>query len=434
MLWNQIKANRKVITGLLLTTFVTACVKNGSKDTNPGVVQLKTLETTELTTDQLEGASSIQLLDDSDKATINIVKEYSFMETGIREFQISQGDIKNSNCIDKGPFVYSFKLIDQNGVSKDIHSKRNPEMLTPGPYKVRVEIENGSLCSNISMELKIRSKVREDLVLTDIEDRSYSCRDSVIENGSLQNNTIVLVKTLLMNVLKLELDIRASKLADEQNLCDKPLDPKTTCTDGLIPALKSDEPIAAIEKKCKNEGQRYDRAQAQLQVNKVGQKTDINFTCRHKGKVTSLKLENCTLVYNIGKDLPIRIGQTDVVVRPNRMHVSFEPIFNEINKTQLPFEMYVGLARNVMGRFIPLSNSFHLISRDDLFDGQIRIENETALKNKFKDMSGDDIRLVFSRRPDLKHGLFNLSFKKLCSHEGNSVMLKTNAGKEDLCE
>jgi len=166
MLLKRNKAISTLIYGILLTSFVTACVKNGSKNEKPGEVALKTLELTEVSQAQLNGTENIMLTEESEIAAASLIQNYVFTTSEIRTFRVRQGEIANSLCSASGPFEYSFSLKGPDGIERPIHSRRNPELLVPGEYRLKVELENGSLCNNISMEIVIDSTVREDLEMT----------------------------------------------------------------------------------------------------------------------------------------------------------------------------------------------------------------------------------------------------------------------------
>lgn len=439
MLRNKNKRVSPLLYGLVLTSFVTACVKNASKNEAPKVVPLKSLSIVQLAPLPETGQNTTQvtITDQASTPANQVVQDYVFESKNIQELSVQRGTINNEDCETQELTLPRFSLIDSDNNEKMLRNNRKPEILTPGHYRLRVAFDNTGLCKNINIGVKISSKARNDLVLTKKTDSGYLCYSSN-ENGRAKINTSVRVNTLPMKLTQYEEfhgTIQEQKIVDNDVLCSAPLSTKVSCVDKLIPALKKTHPISAISRECQAEEQRYNQGLASLEISKINRSVRMDFTCRHKGKIKKLNLSDCEVIFNLGESLPIVAGRTDILVRNHLMRVNFEPLFNQIDEEQIPQDLYVGLARQVdQSYYEPLLNSFYYVSKNDLIDGQINIR-EHNLANKVLSADSKDIRLVFSRSPNLKQGLFHLNFSSLCSHSGNAMILKINQGSEkNLCE
>lgn len=436
---NKNIAISSLITGLLATSIVTACVKNGSKNEDPQTQGLKTLEVTALSGNELNGIVPVQFLEDSDVASNKLIKEYSFDLTEVREFRVSPGEVKNEGCRDGGPFIYAFSLIDSNGQERPLHSRKNPELLAPGAYKLRLELENGSLCRKVSMEINVRSKVRSDLVMTNRENRGYQC-NSVEENGAIQTNTSVRVNTSPMKVVKYQTvlsgEIRQQNVVDENNLCGRELKENVNCIDVLNPASKEDRPVSATKRICRSNNAKANlRAlgQAVLQVNRRHQRNS-EFTCRHRRKVVTFELGACDLLFNLGQNLPLRAGSTEIVVRRDRMRVNYDLINDSVDEDKIPSILYAGVVIKRENSFYEnLSNSYTEINREDFIDGQLVIRDQN-IRRKIMANGIENVEIVISERPNIRRGLYSFSLTQVCSHPDNSVMEKKGGDSNDLCE
>ena len=172
------KQNKPVLSlfcALLVTSFVTACVKNSSKDAPPAQIKELNIEDSILNEAQMSGNESVEVQHSGENPVFNLSQTFFFNISEISEFQIQRGLIDNKDCQAQDPFIYSFTLIDEHGDSTLLRRLSNSRMLVPGQYQIRVNIENGSLCRKVSMNFNLDLKVRDDLVITSDVDQGYKC-------------------------------------------------------------------------------------------------------------------------------------------------------------------------------------------------------------------------------------------------------------------
>ncbi len=441
MRWNQFKPLSGFVVGLLLTTFVTACVKNAGKN-DKSEVQFKELQSQELTLAQVEGNAEIVVEDVSEVPAAEITQVFRFNITDIREMRFRQGELKNDECRADGSFLPSFTLTGPDGVEKPVRGRRNPELLVPGSYLLQVKAENGSLCKKISMKIHLDSKVRSDLTLTGRDNRGYIC-NNVAENGVTKADTTVRVNTAPMQVIKYEKLVSGQTVAvpveTDQMHCQMELASNTECSDSLLPTDVDSRPVVAVQKNCISDDQVRNRGFSHLLVRRaqgVGQ--TIDFTCRHRRNNITLRMTGCQGIFNLGETLPLRSGQTDIMLRRHRMNINFEPIYGDLNDQNIPGDLYAGIVKKVTDEDItyyePIHPNFESISKDDLLDGQIQIQ-EHNLRLMLLNNNANDLVLVLSQTPDLRHGIFHMNFSSLCADSENTLAIANGPnGRSSLCE
>ncbi len=448
MRWNHNRTHLGVLSLIIMTTFVTACVKNASKDENPREVAFKELQSQQLSQAQVDGSDIIEIRESSSQAAAELTQIFQFTVEDFRELTVRQeGDIINSECRAESPFIYSMSLTGPDGIEKPIQARRNPELLVPGQYVLQVKMENGALCQNISMNLKVQSTIREDLTFTDNENRGYIC-DNVQENGTIKTGSRVRINTSPMQIVKYSRlnngQFQSDQVENETTLCQLDIDSRTECADSLLPASVDSHPLIAVQRNCHNQSQRHQRGFAQLLVSGDGSlKADIAYTCRHKRNNLSLKLENCDQLFNLGEELPIQAGQTDITLRRRHMRIGFEPIYGQLKEGRIPSNLWIGLVKVVKepgaaNYYEPVFPSFYSISKDDLVDGHISItdtNNQINLRQIVQSHKTEDLVLVFSRTPNLRQGLYHIEFSQLCADAGNALVAGNGqSGQENLCE
>ncbi len=445
MCWNQNKSLLGVLFVLSLTSFVTACVKNASKNENPTEVAFKELQSQELTEAQMEGSQAIEIRDSSERPAIDLTQLIKFKVSDVRDFSVQQGLIHNKDCRGEGPFNYHLTLISPDGVEKPIHARRNKELLVPGHYVLQVKVENHALCENVALDLRVTSRVREDLVMTEHDNRGYICYE-VEENGAIQSTTRIRVNTNPLQVVKYKNlnggGTRTTVIESNNSHCAGDLNPRTECSEGLLPAEIDAHPVVSVQRNCRNPNGR-DRGFAQMLVSRSGfLKGDIDFTCRHKRNNLRLEMKNCDQIFNLGEAMPIRPGQTDITLRPRQMRIGFEPIYGEIDDRHIPDNLWVGLVKvskeeGSNDYYEPVFPSFYSIDKDDLLNGQITIREAPGTNLKMMATANDvnDLVLVFSRTPNMRQGLYHIKFSQLCADSANNLVIGNNhSGDNALCE
>ena len=435
-----VKSNRSlyaIVSMLLVTSFVTACVKNESKDESPKQIALKQMDITTLSDDNLDGSKLVILQEQSSVAAHKITKDYIFKIDDIRELRVAQAEIINKDCSAQESFIYSFYLVGENNYEKPLNTIHKKELLTPGSHRLRVKIENGSLCKMVSMKFKIKTTVRDDLILTKNLDAGYQCYD-VEENGIAKVNTSVRINTAPMKVLKYFGNnlgkTRESIIVDQNTLCQREVESTLNCSEKIIPATKDERPLMATQKRCQKENQIRKGSQATLQVNKRGALKTAKFTCNHKRKVLRYNLSRCEIVYMMGEELPLVAKQTDIAIRPRNLRMNFSIDETQLDLASIPNRLFVSVVTRTLDDYYePVLSNFYEISREDLADGYISIR-EPNLKFKLANAELDSLKLIIAKRPNLRSGLFKISIDKLCNDDSGSIVEKRPHSSVNLCE
>ena len=436
----HVKSNRKLLAALsmaLVTSFVTACVKNESKNEAPKKITLKQMEVSAIVLDNKSGFTSVTLNDQSNVPAFELSKIYQFKIEEISELQIQRGTVNNKDCSVQEPFIYSFSLIDKEKNKKPLHTRQSKELLTPGNYSLKIDIQNGSLCKSISMNFILKLKKRKDLILTRNLDAGYHCF-SVEENGSQTIRTSARVNTSPMRLVKYQENnlgtIYENIVIDDNTLCQGTISKKLSCKDQLSPASIYEHPIMAVKKHCQQDGQNHTRSNAYLQVNESISRNTINLTCSHKHKVLNYNLKQCDLIFMLGEELPLIKKQTDIIIRRNSMRVNFSIDENKINSESLPGRLFISVAtRTGDDYYEPVLNNFYRISRNDIIDGHLLIR-EPQLRAKLASSNINRLKLVISTQPNLKKGLFKISMSDVCSENSEAIVSKKGGITELLCE
>lgn len=432
------KPNRSLFTfflSFLLTTIVTACVKNGSKNEGTEVSPLITFEATSLSSAEIDGSSAFNILASSPTPYRKLEKTFDISVTDIREFTVSQGEISNKDCIAAGPFLYAFAITGGEWVDKPLRSNQKPLLLTPGQYSLKVTVENGSLCREVSMAVKMQSTARTDLTLTPQVDRGYSCK--LIESrGQTLNQTQSIIQTQPLRIKQYQnLDVAnysEATLVDSETLCERELDASMVCTDSLAPAKADESPAYASQRRCTINDEPTQRSDASLQINQKDQATEILFNCRHKRKVLHLTMNQCDLLYDIGHPWPLKADVNHIELRRHRIQIGISPLENL--SQPLPANVFVTLAtQNSLGVYQPIVEKWHWVDSNQVSSGHFSIQ-ETRLRRKVLEAGVENVKLVVSTRRNMRHGVLNISLLGFCSGPDNTIIEKRNTEANDLCE
>ena len=438
MVRKQYKPISSLFCAVLVTSFVTACVKNSSKDTPPTQVKELNIEDSILSDSQLNGEEIIEVKHSGENPVLNLSQTFFFNLTEISEFQIQRGLINNKDCQAQDPFIYSFTLIDEKGDAILMRRLSNSRMLVPGQYKIKVNIENGSLCRDVSMKFSLEMKIREDLVLTSNVDQGYKCF-TVVENGIFINNSFINVNTNPIDLKKVSAlnngSTKIHSIIDDENFCERKLPENVDCITSMNPALKAEGPIIAKKRLCRSENNGKQRAKAEFLMSKKDGAASGRLSCDFKRKIIDLKMSDCRLEYRFGTKLPVIAGETSIIIRRGRADIEFSiDDKSEDLAERIPSRLYVNImAKDLYGRYESLLQDYTSVTRDELMDGRVSIA-EPGLRRKISFYKPSDLKIVFSRRRNMISGLHSMSLKETCASDSESIVIMRQGRPQNFCE
>lgn len=144
------------VSALVLTSFVTACVKNGSKDNPIHKETITETQVTKISSKQIDGTESLTFTQNSEVAARHITKTYSFTIEEAMSLFVQRGEINNERCSGDEEFLQQFTLSGNNIAPVMIPKQKPTPLLQPGTYTLTVEMTNQALCKSISMDIVLQ--------------------------------------------------------------------------------------------------------------------------------------------------------------------------------------------------------------------------------------------------------------------------------------
>lgn len=439
MTWIKNKSTFSLILSLTVTAFVTACVKNDSKDTPPPVQKNLQLEASSLSSDEVNGNREVQINETLNGAVSSMVKKYSFTTTEIMNFGVIRGRHNNRDCTANGTFEHKYFIVDEEGHKSELDSSPIRKNFLPGKYNLQVEIENGSLCQNIRLEFRLKARERTDLVLTEDVDISYECRN-IRENSVNLTQTKVVVQSIPLRVTKSS-NLGIDDIISANRLCSNELPESTICHVDTATAQKKEGPVVAKSAICNSKDDRRRKGRAYLQMNRKSGNATAAMSCNHRGLNITLNMSRCSVLSRFGSPMPISYFRTEMDIKRGEISVKYE-IDDSEKLARYGKEIFVMIyRRNERGYQRPLLDKNHKISAEEFENGEFTIL-ERGILRRIARSEMDSLKMVFSRNPfDLsndwavKRGFHHIGFSKVCEATRNGIQIERPSGDiENLCE
>ena len=157
MTWIKNKKPFSLVISLLVTAFVTACVKNNSANQPPAIEKDLELDDEILSSDEILGHDAIRIDETLTNNTSTMTKRFRLSTDKILQLGIKRGRVVNDECSGNGQFEYRFRLYDEdrNQIEFGVNQKTKP--LIPGDYQLVVSMVNGALCKQINMRFSLNT-------------------------------------------------------------------------------------------------------------------------------------------------------------------------------------------------------------------------------------------------------------------------------------
>jgi hypothetical protein len=439
MLELKTKGYRALTLGLIVTAFVTACVKNNSDEGGVRTVTPRiSLQSFELTNEQTHGDFMGLLASEGPQPVLEIEKIFNFHLTDIRSFQVRAGAINNTGCSSSGTFSYSFHFTERDGGERILNQQSEPLILTPGSYKLRVVATNGAHCSNVSMEVIFRFQEQEHLTLTPVEDRSYRCTEfghSATYNGS----TSIEVQTQPLEIYRKESShvgaTQSYAILNQDHMCQRQLSDSSSCRDQMIPAHKNQNPIYSSRRVCLNGDRAGSISFSQIEIAHPDHNTQIHFLCSYGSALIEWELSDCELLFNLGKALPLVRTETEFTMGLHYWRVNYQLDSHEIPIDTLPDTLFYTIVARFENEALRVSPRFYRINKLDFLQGKLHTYDRGFRERLAPDTRLESLRIVFSQSPNLKQGLYHIDLEKLCDQEASFVIDRSPRHEDrNLCE
>lgn len=427
----------------IVTMNVTACVKNNSKN-QPQIIEEKDLGAFQMDDINSDGTTPVEFSDESGTPIIKLRRDYQFTISEISLFRVIAGDHNNSACDKNGAFIYNFYFIGENGEEKLFNPGRDREQLFPGTYTLRLVLENGAHCKNVSMKFELEIQKQPNLVNIQPIEAGLVCR-TVEAEGELVNNLQLEIKTSPLRVTGIQVHnsgntAEVQPIIDQSIFCGRELPQDLECIETSSPVEKSKNAVVSIEKKCRKANNQFRRShQAQLRVYKNNANISADFACSTLGvnrKSLRYNLQDCRAQYVFGASLTSSQHQTEITILPFRTEVQLTLTEAELNR--LPDLIYVSAqALNETGEVDSLSGQYTPIAKSDLKVGTnlITLRRTQRLFRHLKNdvINPEQVHIVLSEARNKRSGLLQVSFKELCSSDPRAIVTRQGPHIDLVC-
>ena len=429
MLLNCKRGFKTALYGLILTSFVTACVKNESKD--GGIQDEITLSQDTLLKSNSTGQDTKVIQYTSETIHKKIIQEWTFDSTHSSDIIINYVKYNNEQCASNESLIYHFEIQKNQKNSSGAYTDKALPMLTkghkltinPGKYILRAIIENHGLCKKINLSFKSNISNSKLLSYNSNINALVTC-NTVQYNGNLVVGEFaqILTKPMIVETFSNIHSSHTSILNSHAGiLCGRYKSPGIhSCKESIVLNHEKKNALIVSQHQCKNGPHRYTRA-SQLAIINDNQSISSSFKCSYRGKHRNYNFSNCSIIYNLGESLPItrvnNIPDIGIHIERREVQIDFNFDRNNLDMSKIPGQVHVNLY-NVSTQE-PVFTKSTQINRAKLLNGDIVLKSlpgEKGIRRKLRGVNMNDIHLVISHKENnYETGIFNLSLKQLCN-------------------